>query len=396
MGPYFTGVGSGTSLGPALTAAKEDAVRGAVIAAIGRDAEAAQRDTLNEVLYGVSNLRRYVDNDSMEILRRENRGSVDEMDLLVEIRIRVDTNEIESVLARHDISPNPDLSSSSEGTPREAAPERGADPDGEQSGRDQDGGDGAATAVDIMTMMVVADPDTAVAQEYLTPAVNQANRYLIEAGYTVVEQSQVQELLRDRELAYEEATGERASVLQWVAQRLRADVYVTVNVTTHGEIDGEEYYGNATVNLSMYETSTAQMLGSVSRRSQRTFSRASLDDAVINAVQSTTYAAMSRVEDQVRSRMADSLRKGIRYEVTIQRSLSSRMMSDFRTELREDVSELVTESQTAEETVYTVYYRGRIEELEDLIYDISRDVPGMQDLYHVLTRGRNLVFNSGL
>jgi hypothetical protein len=261
---------------------------------------------------------------------------------------------------------------------------------------DASGGDYVTRALDTMTMMVVGDPDAAVAPEYVTPAVTQANRYLLEAGYTVVEQGQVQELLRDRELAYEESTGERASVLRWVAQRLEADVYVTVNVTTHGEIDGEEYYGSAGVNLTMYETSTAQMLGSVSRRSQRTFSRASLDDAVINAVQSTTYAAMSRVEDQVRSRMAESLRRGIRYEVTVQRSVDSRMMADFREELREDVADIVTESQTAEETVYTVYYRGRIEELEEEIYQVSGSVPGMEDLYHVLTRGRNLVFNTGL
>jgi hypothetical protein len=94
--------------------------------------------------------------------------------------------------------------------------------------------------------------------------------------------------------------------------------------------------------------------------------------------------------------MAKSFARGIRYEVTIQKSVDSRMMSDFRSQLRDDVEDLVTEAQTAEETVYTVYYRGRIEELEDQVYRVSRDVPGMQDLYHVMTRGRNLVFNTGL
>ena len=386
VGPYYVGIGSGASLGPALNAAKVDAMRSAVIEQIGPDAERAQREQLNEVLYRTSTPNRYVDNDSMEILRRDNRGTTDDMDLLVEIRIRVDVTEIERILARHGISANP---KDTGGETRDSAD------DGDQASALTDD-TFVRRALDTMTMLVTGEPEAAVAREYLAPAVAQANRYLLEAGYTVVDQGQVQELLRDRELAYEEATGERAGVLQWVAQRLNADVYVVADVTTHGEIDGDEYYGNATINLTMYETSTGELLGSVSRRSQRAYSRASLDDAVISAVQSASYAAMEKAESQVRTQMAKSFARGIRYEVTIQKSVDSRMMSEFRSQLRDDVEDLVTEAQTAEETVYTVYYRGRIEELEDELYRVSRDVPGMQDLYHVMTRGRNLVFNTGL
>ncbi|MFP4484337.1 MAG: DUF6175 family protein [Spirochaetota bacterium] len=394
LGPYYVGIGTGDSLGPALSAAKVDAMRAAVIELIGPEAERAQRERLDDALYGTSTPNRYVDNESMEIMRRENRGTTEKMDLLVEIRVRVDVREIERILATHDITSTP---------PGQATAGDGADDadGGSSAGNGNTAGRGSSgdlgnRALDTMTMLVTGEPEAQVAREYLAPVITQANRYLLEAGYTVVDQDQVQELLRDRELAYEEATGERASVLQWVAQRLNADVYVVADVTTHGEIDGRDYYGNATINLTMYETSTGQLLGSVSRRSQRTFSRASLDDAVINAVQSATYAAMEKVESQVREQMARSLSRGIRYEVTIQSSVDARMMSDFRSELRDQVSELVTEAQTAEETVYSIYFRGSIEELEEVVYQVSRDVAGMQDMYHVLTRGRNLVFNTGL
>ena len=394
VGPYYVGIGTGGSLGRALNAAKVDAMRAAVIEQIGPEAERAQRDQLDQVLYGTSTPNRYVDNESMEIMRRENRGTTDNMDLLVEIRIRVDIAEIERILGTHNITSTP---------PAGAGDGTGAAGSGTaETGTEGTAGRGGSTddfvtrALDTMTMLVTGDPEAQVAREYVAPAITQANRYLLEAGYTVVDQAQVQELLRDRELAYEEATGERASVLQWVAQRLNADVYVVADVTTHGEIDGRDYYGNATINLTMYETSTGQLLGSVSRRSQRTFSRASMDDAVINAVQSATYAAMEKVESQVRAQMAQSLARGIRYEVTIQSSVDARMMRDFRSELREDVSDVVTEAQTAEETVYAVYFRGSIEELEEVVYQVSRDIAGMQDMYHVLTRGRNLVFNTGL
>ncbi len=396
VGPYYVGIGTGDSLGPALNAAKVDAMRSAVIEQIGPEAERAQRERLNEVLYGTSTPNRYVDNESMEIMRRENRGTTENMDLLVEIRVRVDVGEIERILATHDITSTPPAGAGDGGAGEGSAAGDGSVAEDGSAARGGESDDFVTRALDTMTMLVTGDPEAQVAREYVAPAITQANRYLLEAGYTVVDQAQVQELLRDRELAYEEATGERASVLQWVAQRLNADVYVVADVTTHGEIDGRDYYGNATINLTMYETSTGQLLGSVSRRSQRTFSQASMDDAVINAVQSATYAAMEKVESQVRAQMAQSLARGIRYEVTIQSSVDARMMRDFRSELREDVSDVVTEAQTAEETVYTVYFRGSIEELEEAVYQVSRDIAGMQDMYHVLTRGRNLVFNTGL
>lgn len=394
---YF-GVGAGPAIGPALRSAKVDALRAAVIDEIGREAERAQYEHIAAVLYDVGSPDRYLDSGSMEILRRENRGSVDDPDLLVEIRVAVDRRGIRDILARNGIGSEVPADAAAE------SDEDAASPGGSGArGRSRSSAEEAvpedsfvARALDTMTMLVMEDPESQVAREYLSPAVAQGNRYLLEAGYTVVDQGQMETLLRDRELVYEETTGTRASVLQWVAQRLNADVYVVVDLNTHGEIDGDDYYGNATINLTMYETSTGQLLGSVSRRSQRTYSPASLDDAVTNAVQSATYAAMERAEQQVRSGMAASFSRGIRYEVTIQRSLDSRVMRDFRSALRNDAEELVTEAQTAEETVYTIYFRGSLEELEDRIYEVAGDVAGLQDLYHVMTRGRNLVFNTGL
>jgi hypothetical protein len=60
------------------------------------------------------------------------------------------------------------------------------------------------------------------------------------------------------------------------------------------------------------------------------------------------------------------------------------------------VRDLITVSQTAEETRYEVFFLGRIDELEDLMYDVSALVPGLENMYQVVTRGKSITFNSGM
>jgi hypothetical protein len=146
----------------------------------------------------------------------------------------------------------------------------------------------------------------------------------------------------------------------------------------------------------MFDSSTAQLLGSVNRRSQRTLSRISQEDAALNALQSTVYQAMPVAIDQSKVQMARNLSRGLRYVVTLQNTPDPRLLSDFRRQLRRSVSDLITVSQTAEQTRYEVYFFGRSDELEDTIYNVSERVPGFEGLYLVLTRGNTLTFDTGL
>ena len=408
----YPGSGRGPSLAIAMNDAKMDAVRNAVIDMIGADAEAQHSGTLDAVLYNTRNPNAFVHNETMQTLRRENVGTIDQMDMMYDITIAVNRGAIESVLAANNISAGvaaatepSDRRSAQElveeahadvATPAErtavAALEAQVDDWDEASAEEQRF---IRRYVDTMTYLVYFNQESPESPFVMRSGVNQANSYLTTNGMTAVDAGQVESLTRDQQLVYEEETGREVGILQWVAQRLGADVYIELDAVTSGETVGGTHFGSANVTLRMFETSTGQLLGSVNRRSQRTASRSSQEDAVLNALQSTVYQAMPLVVEQSRIQMANAVARGVRYQVVIQNSSDSRMMSEFRRRLRGNVSDIITVSQTAEQTRYDVFYFGRIDELEDLLYDVSATVPGMENMYHVMTRGKALTFNTG-
>ncbi|MFW5812618.1 MAG: hypothetical protein ACOCWS_06485, partial [Alkalispirochaetaceae bacterium] len=251
--------------------------------------------------------------------------------------------------------------------------------------------------VDTMTYMVYADEESAEAESFLMrSAVGQANAYLTSQGMVAIDYRQVESLQRDQEIVYEEETGREMSMIQWVAQRLNADVYIELDASTSSETNDSNHYATATVTLRMFDSSTAQLLGSVNRRSQRTLSRVSQEDAVLNALQSTVYQAMPVAIEQSEVQMARNLARGVRFVVTLQNTPDARLISNFRRQLRRSVSDVITVSQTAEQTQYEIYFYGRGDELEDTIYDVADRVPGFESLFLVLTRGNTLTFDTGL
>ncbi len=429
----FTGSGRGESLGVAIYNAKIDAIRSAVVDIVGPAAEEQNRQELEETLYTTRNPNAYVYNETMETLRRENVGTIDRMDMIYDIQIRVNRPAIEQALRSSGVlGGGTGLASTAEDRERraqdlvaEADAEEAAEPPGTvgsqapaPSGADvagpgtpggalatQEGDWEGATEqerrfirryVDTMTYMVYFNEESTADAFLMRSAVAQANSYLAGAGIVAIDASQIESVRRDQQLVYEEEVGREVSIIQWVAQRLNADVYIEIDAVTAGETQGGTHYGSANVTMRMFETSTGQLLGSVNRASPRTVSRASQQDAVLNALQSTVYQAMPTVIDQARNQMASYFSRGIRYELVLQSTPDARLMSEFRRQMRRNVSDLITVSQSAEETVYEVYFFGRVDELEDQIYIVSDRVPGLEGLYLVLTRGKSLTFNTGL
>jgi hypothetical protein len=431
----FTGSGRGESLGVAIYNAKIDAIRKAVIDIAGPSAEEQNRRQLEETLYTTRNPNAYVYNETMETLRRENVGTIDQMDMVYEIQIRVNRPVIEQALRTSGVlgggtglaSTSAEREQRAQDLVAEADPEEAAEPPGTVGSQrpappttDSGGtGSGAGTAalapqegdwegateeeqrfirryVDTMTYMVYFNEESPADPFVMRSAVAQANSYLAGAGVVAIDAVQIEAVRRDQQLVYEQEVGREVGIIQWVAQRLNADVYIEIDAVTAGETQGGTHYGSANVTMRMFETSTGQLLGSVNRASPRTVSRASQQDAVLNALQSTVYQAMPTVIDQSRTQMARYFSRGIRYELVLQSTPDARLMSDFRRQMRRNVSDLITVSQSAEETVYEVYFFGRIDELEDQIYIVSDRVPGFEGLYLVLTRGKSLTFNTGL
>lgn len=396
----YVGAGRGETLGEAMNAAKMDAVRRAVIDLIGAQAEAAQARELDDVLYSTRNPNAYVYNETMETLRRD--GSLIEGDLIYEIRIRVNVPAVRRTLEAHGIGAGPVTS--------RPAP---------APARDRDGPDVAAEIVpaldfaevtaaerrfiaryvDTMTYMVTfsdrAAGEMPEGDFLLRSAVVQANGYLVSQGRLVVDATQVEQLKRDQELVYEEQVGREVSILQWVARRLNADVYIDLDARVSDRRSGTGHYATADVTLSMYETSTGQILGSVNRRSQEAFSRTSGTDAGVNALQSAVHQAMPRVVEMSERQMERMLTRGIRYELVLQRPPDARSLSRFRTTMLDEVRQIATVSQAPQEIVYEVFFVGSTDDLVDLVFRVSDRVAGFEDLDLVIGRGRSLTFDVG-
>jgi len=250
-----------------------------------------------------------------------------------------------------------------------------------------------------MTYMVYFAEDAAIGAEdaefIMRSAVNQANSYLVSDGRLVVDAAQVERLRDDQQLVYEEETGREISLLQWVARRLNADVYIELDARVEGSSRSGSHYGTADVTLNMYDTSSGQILGSVNRRSQQSFSRTSQRDAIMNATLSTVYQTMPNAVEMAQTQMARNLTRGIRYEVTVQNPPDARTMSRFRSAMREEVREIASVSQSDNETVYEVFAVGSTDDIVDLVYLVSDRVAGFENLVLVISRGRAITFDAG-
>ncbi|MBN2551155.1 MAG: hypothetical protein JXB06_00235, partial [Spirochaetales bacterium] len=253
-----------------------------------------------------------------------------------------------------------------------------------------------ARYVNNMTYMVYFNEEAAEDPFYMKAAVGIANEYLTSNAIEAIDYDQVENLKKDQRMVYEEETGQAISIIQWAAQKLNADVYIEIDGRTSGESSGDKYYGQANITLKGFEASTGRLLGSQPWNSPRTFSTASEQAAKINALQTSVYKAMPVVIDQAKAYMAKALTSGIKYELIIQNTFDSRMMSDFYRKMRRKAKDIKTVSQTAEQTRYEVYLIGSVEDLVDVVYDVSDTVPGLEGIYQVVLRGKSVTFNTGM
>lgn len=399
----YLGYGEGATLGEAMASAKMDAVRKAVVDLIGAAAEEQNAERLQEVLYSTSNPNAYVYNETMETLRKD--GSLIEGDMVYEVRIRVNVGAVRTTLESSGIM-GAAITSGGSQTQTETQPPAQDEPSVSLAPQQDDWGDVTEDEqrfirryVETMTFMVYFSDDSAESIEdsafVMKSAVNQANSYLVSNGRFAIDADQVEEIKDSQETIYIEETGRDISILQWVAQQLNADVYVELDAQVEGRTDGDNHYGTADVTVNMYETSTGQILGSLNRRSQNTFSRTSESDAILNAIQSTVFQAMPQVLEMSTVQMTNALRQGLRYELVIQNPPDARTLSRFRSSMRDRVREIATVSQAPEEVRYEVFMIGSTDDMVDLVYDVTGLVAGLEDLYLVVSRGRSITFDAG-
>lgn len=247
-----------------------------------------------------------------------------------------------------------------------------------------------------MTYMVYFHEDTEEDPIYMKNAVGMANEFLASKTIEAVDVEQIENIKKDQQRVYEEETGESISLLQWIAQKLNADVYIEIDGRTSGESSNGKYYGQANMTLKIFEASTGRLLGSVPWNSPKTYSTVDERSARTSAVQTSVHKAMPIAISQATAYMTKALKNGIKYEVIIQNTPDSRLMSDFRRSLKKKVKDVITVSQSKEETKYHIYIMGTIEDLVDTVYDVGDTIPGLADMEQVILRGKSVTFNSGL
>ncbi len=227
-------------------------------------------------------------------------------------------------------------------------------------------------------------------------AVSQANRYLIEQlGLSVIDFDQIEKNKKDQQTAYQAETGGSIDLIQYLAQKFNADVYVEIDFGVTSETRDGKYYASAQGSMKLFDTSTAALLGSVAFMSPPAFSPSSMDAAVTNAIAASVWAAMPKMTNQSKELIKNSLGRGVRYEVIIMKTPDSKQVSALRRALGRKVREVEQVSYSPNETKLYLYSFLPRDKIEDAVYDAAASA-GIVDLNLVYMRGKSFTFNSGL
>lgn len=410
--PVYYATGSGSSQSAAFNDAKMNAVKKAASDALGIASAAANRDKLMSKIYIPSTANAYVYNETMEILDRgDDNGSS-----TVSIGIRINLEAISNVLRANDIYGNiilpqggevllSDMDRPSFAPEPVVAEEKAV----EEKPASVSAGSTASTdatpeeialineIISKLSFMVYYDEESATDPFLAKTAVGMANRYLSENGMEYVDLGQIEQIKKDQAAAYEDETGQAVSMIQWIAGKLNADIYIEIVVDANSNTKNNRYYGSASVSLKNFDASTAAGRGSSYYQTvPPAMSTVSEDDALNNAVASATFNAIKKAVDQARAYTQKELTQGIKYDLVVQNTYDSRLMRDFMKKMERKVKSIKRISTSPEETKYEVRLIGQIEDLEDLIYDVSEGLSGLEGMSLVYQRGNSITFDSGL
>ncbi len=411
--PLYYGTGTGNTLSAALNNAKLHAVQDAVQDALGEAPAAANRTKLENDIYGKININALVYNDTMRILDRSR--SEDTYTVTLGVRINLPAvasalrgvsiygglilpqggavvlaDEKPPVLKKISSSANETLSGTTEQKSGSASLSMPGNVTPKEAKLIQ-------SIINNMTYMVYYDEKTVSNPFIAKTAVGMADKYLAEKGMEYVDLDQIERIKKDQAAAYEEETGRSVSMIQWIAGKLNADIYIEVSVDTHSSTKNGKYYGSASVSLKNFDASTGAGRGTAFYQTvPPAMSTVSTADAVNNAVASATYNAIQKAIQQAILYTKKDLVQGIQYSLVMQNTSDSKIMRAFMKGLKRKVKSVRRLSTSPEETKYEVRLIGRMEDLEDIVYDVANTIPGLEGISLVYQRGNAITFDTGL
>lgn len=403
---FFAGSGTDVSMLAAMNRAKMDAVRKAVrILVGGEQKERLYMETLENRLYNTANPNQFVNMNTFERTRVDRAGE----QYIFEARMKLNIDAIKRVLEANGVplagsaslSATPATASSPD-RPSPALPTPAADltiRQGDYESATEEEARIIRRMIDNLTYMVFYPENSSLSPQVLRQLVTSANQYLVNNRVQLVDLDAAERAKADQRRVYEDQNNRDLTLTQWVAQTLNADVYVEISAniveTTN---DRRQFLARGSFEAKVYDPSTGRLLGNVSfNQLNAAMSPVSIDLARTNLIQNTvTQELMPRVIEQTKGYMAQNLQKGIRYEVIFQNTSDARLMAQFRRALQRRVKTLNVLNQSNTESKYEIFFIGSASELEEAIYRASDSVPGMEGIYNVMIRGRNLTFNTGL
>jgi hypothetical protein len=247
-----------------------------------------------------------------------------------------------------------------------------------------------------LSYMVYYNDASGMDPRFAKMAVSQANRYLIEKlGLAVIDFDQIEKNKKDQLDAYQAETGGSIDMIQYLAQKFNADIYVEIDLKASSSGAGNSFNGNAQGTMKLFETSTAQLLGSIAFMSPPTFSPVSPDAAIANAISASVWQAMPKVTDQAKALIAASASRGVRYELVVQKLPDAKQAAAFVKALSRKFAEAEQLSFSAGETRIALYAFMTKAKVQQAIYDAGVQA-ALPDMYLVYMRGKSFTFNSGL
>jgi hypothetical protein len=247
-----------------------------------------------------------------------------------------------------------------------------------------------------LSYMVYYNDASGVDPRFAKMAVTQANRYLIEKlGLSVIDFDQIERNKKDQLDAYQAETGGSIDMIQYLAQKYNADIYVEIDLKAASSGGPGNWNGSAQGTMKLFETSTAILLGSIAFMSPPTFSPVSQDSAVANAIAASVWQAMPKMTEQSKTLIATSLTRGVRFELVAQKIPDAKMVAQFIKALGRKFREVEQLSFSPGETRIALYAFATKAKVQEAIYDAAATAL-MPDMYLVYMRGKMFTFNSGM
>ncbi len=416
--PVYYGYGEGSSALEAMRNARMFAVKQTAADLLETAAYEAQKQELDDLLTDITDFSPYIYKDSQQTI-----SSGQSAGFSYQIGVRMNLESIADLLISRDI-----FGGQVDGTSGKVyvlndqkAPQVKADAAAgsaeENTPSSGNSASGTSSPETVPSEVSVTPYELAVIKEYLSEmtymvyfndetesdpylaraAVASANRYLEQQGIEYIDLNQIERIKSDQRLVYEEETGEAVSVIQWIAHKLNADIYIEVALDTSSSTKDGKYYGTASVTLNCFDASTAIGRGSaVYQTNPPAFSTVSESDALNNAVTSAAFKGMSAAVASAEEETLKALSSGFKYTLYVVNTPDSGVMRDFSKKVEKKVKNIKRLSYSPEETIYEVSLIGDIGILEDLIYDIAELIPGLENLTLVMQRRNSITFDTGM